>query len=287
MPRRAACSRRFRRTAPDADRAGAARRAGGEPRSELRGRPVVIAARERRRRCRPRRAAAPSRRAARHRTATARAGAPGPPGWIRRPRSRRTSATIRSASCVSASRAMSGPKARDTNAAARAVTPRPRARHGCARVAATASASDASLSTAWVSSSSCRPRRGQARARRRRARPAARRPRAASRTVRCSSRAGASRGRLGAVERGILQQHAGLQLLERGRGLEPERLDQGGASRPEHLERLGLPAGAVERDHQLAAQALVERMLASRALRARARARRRGRARARHRGTSP
>ena len=31
---------------------------------------------------------------------------------------------------------------------------------------------------------------------------------------------------------------------------------------PERLERLGLAAGAVERDHQLAAQALVERMLA-------------------------
>ena len=35
------------------------------------------------------------------------------------------------------------------------------------------------------------------------------------------------------------------------------------AARPvrNDLERLGLPAGAVERDHQLAAQTLVERML--------------------------
>ena len=61
-------------------------------------------------------------------------------------------------------------------------------------------------------------------------------------------------------ESGVLLQDPGLELLERGRGLEAERLDQGRASRAELLERLGLAAGAVERDHQLAAQALVQRV---------------------------
>ncbi len=79
--------------------------------------------------------------------------------------------------------------------------------------------------------------------------------------MRRSSRAGRDPRPAPAGERGILLEHPGLQLLERRRGLEPERLDQRGAPGAEHLERLGLPAGAVERDHQLAAQALVERML--------------------------
>ena len=156
---------------------------------------------------------------------------------------------------------MSGPKARDTNAAARAVTPPVASSSRRARVAATASASDASLSTAWVSSSSCRPSAA-------RHRPTATSP-SSVRAVPRREQHGAALLASGReprtarrVERGVLPQHAGLELLERGRGLEPERLDEGGASRAEHLERLGLPAGAVERDHQLAAQALVERMLA-------------------------
>ena len=63
------------------------------------------------------------------------------------------------------------------------------------------------------------------------------------------------------VERGILQEDPRLELLQCGHGLEPERVYQRGATLAEHLERLGLSAGAVERQHQLAAQALVQRML--------------------------
>ena len=175
--------------------------------------------------------------------------------------SSRPSTTITSASCVSARRARSGPKSRDTKAAARAAMPAaassvaPRARRGdgvCERPLALDGLREQQLVPfeAGEAPPDCDEPV-----------PAPCRP--AQRAAPCGepARAGASCGPLGPRQRGVLLQHAGLELLQRRRGLEAEGLDQGGASRPERLERLGLPAGAVERDHQLAAQPLVEWML--------------------------
>jgi hypothetical protein len=57
----------------------------------------------------------------------------------------------------------------------------------------------------------------------------------------------------------VLENRA-LELLEPLAGLDPELVDEG-LSRPSiDIERLGLPAGAVEREHQLAAETLAERL---------------------------
>ena len=138
--------------------------------------------------------------------------------------------------------------------------------------------------TAWVISSSCRPSPARHRPTSPRARPAPRRPRAASSTVRRLLPRRRVPRDARRVKRGVLLQYPRLELLQRGRGLEAERLDEREARRTERLQRLRLPAGAIQRDHQLAAQPLVQRMLRARAARARGRARRRGRARARPRG---
>ena len=67
--------------------------------------------------------------------------------------------------------------------------------------------------------------------------------------------------RPGASRVGILLEDAPLELLQRGRGLEAERLDERGAPRPEPLQGVRLPPGAIQGDHQLAAQSLVERIV--------------------------
>ncbi len=63
------------------------------------------------------------------------------------------------------------------------------------------------------------------------------------------------------LERGILNEDSCFKLLQCRRRLKAERLHQGGAPDTERLECLSLSAGAVERDHQLAAQAVVQWML--------------------------
>ena len=52
-----------------------------------------------------------------------------------------------------------------------------------------------------------------------------------------------------------------MQLPQLGSRLDPERLDEHRARLPKGLQRVGLATGAVEREHQLAVQALAQRML--------------------------
>jgi hypothetical protein len=66
---------------------------------------------------------------------------------------------------------------------------------------------------------------------------------------------------LSRLQRRILPQHGALELLERRTRLDPQLLDQG---RPRGLvrsKRLGLPAGVVEREHQLPPETLTQRVL--------------------------
>ena len=63
------------------------------------------------------------------------------------------------------------------------------------------------------------------------------------------------------LERRILIQDLPLELLERGSRLDAELLDERRPSAPEHVKGLGLPPAAIEREHQLAAQTLAERVL--------------------------
>ena len=89
------------------------------------------------------------------------------------------------------------------------------------------------------------------------------------------------------LESGVLSQDRGLQFLERRPGLQAELLDQGLAPRPVGLERLGLAPGAIQRQHQLAAQPLAQRMLGARAPRAPGRAPRAALAPGRRRSAPP
>ena len=95
-------------------------------------------------------------------------------------------------------------------------------------------------------------------------RAAARRaPRSPARARRAASaaRAGCAARRRGRVgERRVLAQDRRLQLAQRGARLEPELLDQQLAPGAVDVERLGLAAGAVEREHQQAARALAQRL---------------------------
>ena len=58
----------------------------------------------------------------------------------------------------------------------------------------------------------------------------------------------------------ILPQHLPLELLQLRRGVEPELVGECEPRGAVDLERLGLPAAAIEREHQLAAQSLAERV---------------------------
>ena len=52
-----------------------------------------------------------------------------------------------------------------------------------------------------------------------------------------------------------------LQALELGAGLDPELVDEPSACILVDLERLRLPAGAIQREHQLSPECLAERMI--------------------------
>ena len=67
--------------------------------------------------------------------------------------------------------------------------------------------------------------------------------------------------RRGRVEGRVLPEDPLLQVLEPARRLDPELLDVDAPRVAVGRERLGLPAGAIERQHQLPEQPLAERML--------------------------
>jgi len=71
----------------------------------------------------------------------------------------------------------------------------------------------------------------------------------------------ASRGRRSEGERRLLVEHRPLELLERGARLDPELVDEPLPRSAVRLERFGLASRAVEREHELAAQTLAQRML--------------------------
>ena len=64
------------------------------------------------------------------------------------------------------------------------------------------------------------------------------------------------RRRAGDLEPGVLSQHRAVQLLELATRLDAELVDKQPAPRLVGLQRFGLPAGTVEREHVLAAQSL-------------------------------
>ena len=78
--------------------------------------------------------------------------------------------------------------------------------------------------------------------------------------------AGASGADRRDVQLRILIEDRPLEAAQRRPRLDPELLDQGGPRRPVGVQRLRLPARAVEREHELAAQALRQRVLGDQAL---------------------
>src|SRR5262249_8372051 len=56
-------------------------------------------------------------------------------------------------------------------------------------------------------------------------------------------------------------QNAQLELLQHRSGVDPELLGEQPTPALEHLQRVGLPAAAIQRKHQLATQPLAERVL--------------------------
>ena len=64
------------------------------------------------------------------------------------------------------------------------------------------------------------------------------------------------------VERPVLLQHPPLELLEPRRRIDPELVVERSAESLERVQRFGVPAAAVERQHQLATRPLAERMAA-------------------------
>ncbi len=70
-----------------------------------------------------------------------------------------------------------------------------------------------------------------------------------------------ARGDRGPVERGVLLQDRALQLLERGRRLDPQLLDEHASRVLVRRERVRLPAGAVEHAHLERAEGLAQRLL--------------------------
>ena len=63
------------------------------------------------------------------------------------------------------------------------------------------------------------------------------------------------------LQRRILSEDGPLELLQRRARLDPQLLDERAARRAVRVERFGLPTGAVQREHELAPQALAQRML--------------------------
>ena len=65
---------------------------------------------------------------------------------------------------------------------------------------------------------------------------------------------------LGQAERLVLAEDRGLELLERGAGIEPELLGERVSRRAIRSERVGLTARAIEREHELGAGPLSQRL---------------------------
>ena len=63
------------------------------------------------------------------------------------------------------------------------------------------------------------------------------------------------------IESRILRQDCSLELAQRRARVDPELLDENAPALLKGLERLRLPSGTVEGEHQLPAKALAERML--------------------------
>ena len=80
------------------------------------------------------------------------------------------------------------------------------------------------------------------------------------RRVRLGGRSRGARDDRWRVERPVLVQDRGLQLAEFVTGLQPEFLTEKLTAILEHAERVGLPARAVQRDHQQPAESLTQRI---------------------------
>ena len=72
---------------------------------------------------------------------------------------------------------------------------------------------------------------------------------------------GTRRGRAAGIELRVLPENGLLELLQLAARLEPELAVEIGPRLPVSLERIGLAAGAVQREHELRPQALAQRML--------------------------
>ncbi len=72
---------------------------------------------------------------------------------------------------------------------------------------------------------------------------------------------GHRRDRRALLEPRILAENRAVQLLKRRAGLDPELVDENTPRVVVDLERFGLPARPVEREHQVAAKPLAKRML--------------------------
>ena len=66
---------------------------------------------------------------------------------------------------------------------------------------------------------------------------------------------------LGQLELGLLHQDRPLEPLQRGARVDPQLLDERAPCLLVALERIGLPAGAVEGQHELGQEALAHRVL--------------------------
>ena len=66
--------------------------------------------------------------------------------------------------------------------------------------------------------------------------------------------------RIGGCELGVLVQDLVLEPLQRGAGVEPELVAEHAPRFLESLEGVRLPSRAVQREHQLCAQALTQRV---------------------------
>ena len=64
----------------------------------------------------------------------------------------------------------------------------------------------------------------------------------------------------GRLEPGILREDRALELVQRGAGLDPQLGEERAPRRAVGLERFGLPARAIESQHELPAQALTQRI---------------------------
>ena len=77
---------------------------------------------------------------------------------------------------------------------------------------------------------------------------------------------GRRRGRPAGVDRSVLTQDHAVQLLQLPARLDPELFVQGAAAVVVGLQRLGLAAAAVERQHQEPPHAVAQRMLSTESL---------------------